>query len=75
MKAERADLPCREVVLVEDGAAAPKSCLPSLEMRSPTAAEGLVPTGKTSTATETTSNEPFLRFYATEETNPKEKSL
>ena len=37
MKAEPPDLPCREHVLVENGAASPKSCLPSSEMRSPTA--------------------------------------
>ena len=72
--AEPPDLPCRKDVLVEDGATSPKSCLPSLEMRSSTAAGGLVPTGEASTATETISNEPLLRFYATEETNPKEKN-
>ena len=27
------DLPCREDVLVEDGATSPEPCLPSLEMR------------------------------------------
>ena len=57
VKAEPPDLPCREDILVEDGAAAPKSCLPFLEMRTKTAADGLVPTGKTSTTTETTSNQ------------------
>ena len=69
VKAEPSELPCREGVLVEDGAAAPKSCLPSLEIRAKTAAGGLLPTGKTSTATETTSNEPLLRLYSAEETN------
>ena len=73
--AEPPDLPCKEDVLVEDGATSPESWLPSLEMRSSTAAGGLVPTGEASAATETTSNEPLLRFYATEETNPKEKKL
>ena len=71
---EPPDLPCREDVLVEEGATSPRSCLPSLEMRSPTAAGGLVPTGEASAATETTSNEPLLRFYATEEMNPEEDS-
>ena len=75
MMAEPADLPRRNGVLVENGAAMPKSCLPSLEMQSPSAAGGLVPTGKTSTATKTTFNESPLRLYATEETNPKEKNL
>ena len=74
MEAEPPDLPCRDDVLVEGGDAAPRSCLPSLEMRSPTAAVGLVPTGEASTATETTSKEPLLWFYATEEMNPEEDS-
>ena len=39
---------CRDNVKVENGAAAPKSCLPSLEMRSPAAAGGLLPTGEAS---------------------------
>ena len=72
VEAEPPDLPCREDVLVEDGATAPESCLPSLDMRSPTAAGGLLPTGEASTATRTTSNEPLLRFYATEEMNPED---
>ena len=71
--AEPPDLSCREDVLIEQGATSPESCFSSLEMRSSTAAGGLVPTGKASTATETIFNEPLLRFYATEETNPKEK--
>ena len=74
VEAEPPDLPCKEGVLVEEGATSPESCLLSLEMRPPTAAGGLVPTGEASTATETTSNEPLLRFYATEETNPEEDS-
>ena len=74
MKAEPPDLPYKEDVLVEEGATSPESCLPSLEMRSPTAVGGLVPTGEASTVTETTSNEPLLRFYATEEMNPEEDS-
>ena len=64
-------LPCsREDALVDDGAAAPKLCLsPLIEMRSPTAAGGLLPAGKTSTPTKTTFNQPPLRFYSTEKTN------
>ena len=73
MMAERPALPCRDDVVVEDGHAAPKSCLPSLEIRTATAAGGLLPTGKTSTATETTFNEPlFLQFYT--EANCKKTS-
>ena len=48
-------LPCSEDdALVGKGTAAPKSCLSPLEMLSPTAAGGLLPAGKTSTATKTT---------------------
>ena len=79
MKAEPPDLSCREDVLVEDGTTSPESCLPSLEIRSSTAASGLVPTGEASTATETNFNQPPLRFYSTEKTdseaNSKETNL
>ena len=74
VKAEPPAHPCRDDVVLKSGDAAPKSCLPSLEMHSPTTAGGLLPTGKTSTATRTASNEPLLRFYATEEMNPEEDS-
>ena len=75
VKAEPPDLPYRDGVLIEDGAAAPKSCLPSLEMRSPTVAGGLVPTGKIFKATETTVNEPLFQFYSTKEENSKKKKI
>ena len=55
--------------MVESGDAVPTSCLPSLEVRTTTAASGLVPTGKTSTATEANFNQPPLRFYSTKETD------
>ena len=55
--------------VVECGAAAFESCLPSMEMPSSTAAGGLAPTGEASTALETTINEPPLRFCPTEETD------
>ena len=71
MKAEHYALPCRDNVLVENGDVLPKSCLPSLEMRSPSAAGGLLPTGETSTAMKITFNRPPLRLYLTEETNLK----
>ena len=74
VEAKPPDLPCRDDALDEGGDAAPRSCLPSLEIRSPTATGGLLPTGEASTATRTTSNEPLLRFYATEEMNPEEDS-
>ena len=75
MMAEPLALPCRDKVVVESGDAAPKSCLPSLKMRSPTASRGLVSTGKTSTATKTTYSETPLRLYATEETDPNGKNV
>ena len=71
VKAEPPARPCRKDILVEDGAAAPKSCLPSLEMRSPTADGGLVPTGKTFKATEIT----VLQFYSTKEEDSRKKKL
>ena len=73
VKAEPPDLPCREDVLVEDGAAALKSCLSSLEMRI-TAAGGLVSTGKTSTTAEFTFIQPPLRLQSAEETNFKKST-
>ena len=73
MKAEPPALPCRDNVVVECGAAASESCLPSLEMRPSTAAGGLVPTGEASKATETNPNEPPLRFCSTEETDLEAK--
>ena len=74
VEAEPPDLPCREDVLVEEGATSPESCLPSSEMHSPTAAGGLLPTGEASTATRTTSDEPLFRCYVTKEMNPEEDS-
>ena len=53
--------------MVESGAAASESCLPSLEMRSPTTAGGLVPTGEASKTAETNYNQPPLRLCSTEE--------
>ena len=67
VEAEPPDIPCREDVLVEEGATSPESCPPSLEMRSLTAAGGLVPTGEASTATETNFDLPPLRFCSTNE--------
>ena len=71
VKAKPPPLPSRDDVVVECGAAASESCLPSLKMRSSTSASGLAPTGKASTASETTSNEPLLRFYESEKMNPE----
>ena len=68
VEAEPPDLPCREDVLAEEGATSPESCLPSLEMRSSTAAGGLVSTGEASIATETNLNQPHLRFCSIEDT-------
>ena len=63
-------LPCsKDKALVGNGAAAPKSCLSPLEMRSPTAAGGLLSTGKTSTATMTILHQLPLWFCPAEGTN------
>ena len=62
VKAEPHALPCRDDVVVESGAAASESCLPSLEMRSSTAAGGLVSTGEASTAKEINFIQPPLWF-------------
>ena len=74
MKAEPPVLPCRDDSVVECGAAAFESCLPSMEVRPSTATGGLVPTGDASKASETTLNEPPLRFCLTEETDLKAKN-
>ena len=74
VKAEPPALSCRDDVVVESGPAACESCFPSMEMRSSTTAGGLVPTGDASTASETTLNEPSLRFCLTEETDLKAKN-
>ena len=70
-KADPPALPCRDDSMVECGSAASELCFPSMEMRSSTAAGGLVPTGDASKASETTLNEPPLRFCLTEETDLK----
>ena len=68
--------PCSgENALIDNRAAAPKSYLPSLKVRSPTAAGSLPPTGEASTATKTIFNKSPLRLYTTEETNLNEKHL
>ena len=71
MMAEPPALPCRDGILVENGDVLPKSCLTFLEMRSPSAAGGLLPTGEAFSATRTILNKPPLRFYSTEETDSK----
>ena len=70
VKAEPPALPYRDDVVVESGLAGPKPCLPFKEMRSPSAAGGLLPTGEAFSATRTTLNKLPLR-YSTEETDSK----
>ena len=69
--AEPPALLCRDDAVVDNGAAAPKSCLPSLEMRSPTAADVFLPTGEAFIAMMITYNQPPLWLDSTEETNSK----
>ena len=71
VKAEPPALPYRDDVVVESGLAAPKPCLPFKEMRSTSAAGGLLPTGEAFSATRTILNKPPLRYYSTEETDSK----
>ena len=71
MMTEPPALHCRDDVLVKNGDTSPKSCVPSLEMRSPTTANGLLPTGEAYTATRTTFNQPPVRFNLTKETDSK----
>ena len=65
----------RDDALVGNGAAAPKQCLSPMEMRTLTAAGGLLPAGKASTATRITYYQPCLWFCSTEETNSKRTSI
>ena len=74
VKAETPVLPCRDDVLVENGAAAPKSRLSPLEMCSSTATDGLLPAGIASTATSTIFDQPTLWFCLTEETNSRKST-
>ena len=53
----------------------PKPCLSPVEMRTRTAAGGLLPAGKASTATKITYYQSCLRFCPTEETNSKKASI
>ena len=69
VKAEPPALPCRDDVLVDNCAVVPKSCLSPLEMRTPTAAGGLLPTSKTSTATMAIFYQLPLWFCPTNEIN------
>ena len=73
-KVEPPAVPCRDDVLVENGAPAPKSCPSPLEMHSPTAAGGLLPAGEASTTTRITFYEPRLRFCPIEETHSERMS-
>ena len=69
VKAEHSGLPCRNDILVENGAAAPKSCLSPLDTCSTAVAGGLLPTCKTSTAIRNVFDQSSLWFCLTEETN------
>ena len=64
----------RDNALVDNGAAARKSCLSPLGMRKTTGAGGLPPTGETATAIWTTLDQPPFRLCSTEETNSKDTS-
>ena len=59
----------RDDALLGKGAAAPKSRLSPLEIRSPTVAGGLLPAGEASTTTRINFYQRHHRFCPTEETN------
>ena len=68
--------PCtRDNALVDNGAAAPKPCLSPVEMRTLTAAGGLLSASKASTATRIAYCQPRLWFCPTEETNSERTSF
>ena len=75
VKAKPPAFPYRDDALVENGAAAHKSCLSFLEMRTTTVAGGLLPTGETSTPARTTFDYPTLWFCQTEETHSERISV
>ena len=67
--------PCsRKDALVDNGAAAPKSCLPPLETRTTTAAGGLFPTAETSRATKITFDYSTLWFCQIKEAHSERTS-
>ena len=75
VKADPPALSCRDNVLVVNDAATPKSCLSPLEMRTTTAAGGVLPTGETSTATRTTFDYSTLWCCQTKEMYSKRTSV
>ena len=75
VKAEPPTLSCRDDALVENGAAATKLCLLPLEMRTITAAVGLLPTGETSTAIRTTLDYSTLLLCQIEGTHYKKTKI
>ena len=74
-KAEHRSLPRREDVLVDNGAAAPKSCLSLLEIAHTNSRRWLLPAGKASTTMRITYDQPHLRFCSTQETNSRRASI
>ena len=75
VKAEPPAIPRRDDVLVDNGAAVPKSCVSPLEIHTPTAAGGLLLASKPSTTTKITYNQPRHRICPTKETNSKRTSV
>ena len=62
---------CRNDPIVDKGAAASKSCISPVEMRTLKATRGLLPTGTASTATRTIFHQPPLWFCPTEGMNSR----
>ena len=62
-------LPCRDDALVDKGAVVPKPCLSPVEMRTVTAAGGLLPASTALSATRVNFHQPPLWFYPIKEIN------
>ena len=69
-------LPCsKDDALVNNATVVPKSCLSPVKMRTLTAASGLLPAGKASTATRIIYYQLRVRFCPTEKTSSERKSV
>ena len=75
LEVEPPALPRWDDVLIDKGTAVPKPCLSPVGMRTLTAAGGLLPAGKASTATRITYYQPRIWFCPTEETSSERTSV
>ena len=64
-------LPCKDDAMVDKGAAVPKPCLSSVETRTPTSTDGLLPAGTPSTAMRTIFSRPLPSLTIGKETKER----